>query len=199
MIITYTQDFSDYLDQEEIGKLKNAITSFIQLVLHNQDAPLLDRMHLTVGVDNSLKDKRSNPVPAVSSLQNMSIDFNIECCRVSYADHYLALFAHEIGHIFPQLYPEQKLFQKYLRIPFIPDMGDAENGCKEPFPMPKFESNKTPYREFVADYHACNWVGKKMITDLRRVINDQRYIGVIDKHPHEDEYRIAAYKCINNS
>ena len=31
-------------------------------------------------------------------------------------------------------------------------MGDAEKTCKEPYPLPKFEPNKPPYREFVADY-----------------------------------------------
>lgn len=199
MIITYTQDFCDYLDQEEIGMLKEAIASFDQLVQHNKEALLLNSMQLTVGVDNTLKDNKDNPGPAISSFQKMSIDFNIECCKVRFTDHYMSLFAHEIGHIFPQIYPDKKLFQKYLRIPFIPDMGGAEKECIEPFPIPKFESNKPPYREFVADYHACGWVGKEKIKTLRRVNSSQGYLDVIDKHPNEDEYRVAAYKFISMS
>lgn len=196
MIITYTQDLSDYQDQEELGKIKEAITSFNQLVQQNKDASLLNIMQLTVGVDNTLKDNKNNPVPAISSLQNMSIDFNIEWCKERFTDHYLSLFAHEIGHIFPQKYPGKKLFQKYLRDPSIPYFEDAEKKCKDPFPIPKFESNLPPYREFVADYHACGWVGKEKIKTLRRVNSSQGYLDVIDKYPNEDEYRVAAHEFI---
>lgn len=193
MIITYTQDVSDYLDQEEIKKLKNAITSFVQLVQHNQDAPLLNGMHLTVGVNNSLKDKGNNPVPAESSLQNLNIDFNIDCCKVRFTDHYMSLFAHEVGHIFPQLYPERKLFQNYVLNPDFDAVDDPELAHIKRPSIPKFESNKNPYKEFVADYYACSWVGKEIYIELRRLNSNQRYIKVIDKHPNEDEFRVEAY------
>jgi hypothetical protein len=181
--ITYSDDFERYHDVSEANKIKKAVESFSKRVQSFIYSDQLNCMGITISINNTIVGPDNKPVPAQCNPSTKLIEFNLELCKHEYTVHYSALFAHEVGHMFPQIYPELAAFQSEM---IDPDIN---------IHIQKFEANKPSFMEYVADYYACVWGFYKETVQLRKTRgDDDDYINVLSNYNNEDQYRIAAFK-----
>lgn len=186
MTIKLDTSLTNYSNQTEKKAIILAVDTFTTKVIDGQNDSCFDDLDITVGADDkALYDGKQSF--AVSHTEDKQIEFNIQYCLAEGIDDYLALLAHEIGHMFPQWLKINTFPMKNIKI-----FGDDQ-----------FVSALCPQEEYVADYYACKWgfqeniIALRMKTERNSSLKDD-YIELLRYYQDKDRFHFLAFKHKNN-
>lgn len=190
MVISYSEVFLNYPNSIEIAKIKEAAFAFQHTIEMGSYAQDFANIRIEIDVDDNAQVKGES-VPAVSPVDSSAriwIRFNVAYCTSHEIDQYLALLAHEIGH----MYPTWQICKDEL-------FADLKNQTE------KFivKGILNPRKELVADYYASILGFHSCIVDLRTLTDSRNkrfdeYMEALESYKSSHLFRKKACAYFNN-